>query len=136
MSNSPVIRVKVVHKATVDQDISLKPELCQCKNPRKSCRRVILGGTPGISKAIDLRKHRADQEEERGLYTWDLARFRHPQHAEYRDLEQIRKKYICLDFPSEIGTIECTPFLYHKADLSKRKTSSYANWGSWRIYEI
>ena len=84
----------------LERNVSIKPELCQCRNPKKACRRVILGGTAGVSKNLDIRRHRAEQEAEQGLFSWDLARFRWPQHSEFKKLEVINKKYICLDFPT------------------------------------
>lgn len=85
---------------TVDRSICLKPDLCLCGNPRKICRRVVLGST---SKTLDIRRHRAKEEKQTGLYSWDIAKFRFPRHLEYKNLELLGKKYICLDFDSVSG---------------------------------
>jgi len=80
--------------------MSLRPELCLCSKPRQSCRRVVLGST---SKKFEIRRHCVKQEDGNGLHDWDIARLRYPRHAESKNLEMIRKKYICLDFPSVLG---------------------------------
>ena len=117
----------------LERSVSTKPELCKCSNPRKSCQRVILGGAVGASKSLDIRRHRAEQEAEQGLFSWDLARFRCPQHAEFKKLEVINKKYICLDFPTvlekdefllELGALERLRNLdlnEYDRELSRRK---------------
>ena len=50
-------------------------------------------------KKINLRRYHASQKSGKGLYTWDLARFRSPRHPEYDDVEILAKvKYLTLTF--------------------------------------
>lgn len=56
------------------------------------------------SKTIDLRRSSASQASGKGLYTWDLARFRIPRHPEFKDVEIVVKvKYMTLKFETLDG---------------------------------
>lgn len=51
-----------------------------------------------------LRRFFALQASGKGLYTWDLGRFRIPRHPEYKDMEVVAKlKYLTLKFESLVG---------------------------------
>ena len=51
-----------------------------------------------------VRRLSAQDKNEQGLHSWDLAPFRLPRHPKYRDLDVVSKvKYICLDFPTVEG---------------------------------
>ncbi|KAL8848830.1 MAG: hypothetical protein Q9221_006170 [Calogaya cf. arnoldii] len=77
--------------------IYVDPERCHCRqNSRKQCRTVIIVTK---DKTIDLRRFHASQESGKGLYTWDLARFRIPRHPQYKDVEVVKKvEYLTLEF--------------------------------------
>ncbi|KAL6716586.1 hypothetical protein ACLMJK_006153 [Lecanora helva] len=122
----------------LDRAVSVKPGLCACRKLQNSCRRVVLAGTPGLAKTIDIRRHRADQEFEKGLNSWDLARLRYPQHAKFKNLELLKKKeYFCLDFSSteekdeflhELSLLEYLRNLDRKDyDQSLQEKQYYAN---------
>lgn len=99
-SGIQICHERVSDAEIVDPSISLKPELCLCQKPKKACRRVVLGSS---DKKIEIRRHCVEQRDGSGLHDWDIARIRWPRHAEYRTLEVIKKKYLCLDFPSVLG---------------------------------
>ncbi|KAI4283343.1 MAG: hypothetical protein L6R38_002229 [Xanthoria sp. 2 TBL-2021] len=77
--------------------IYVDPERCYCRqNSRKPCRTVVIVTK---DKSIDLRRFHASQESGKGLYTWDLARFRIPRHPQYKDVEVVKKvEYLTLEF--------------------------------------
>ncbi|CAL8584243.1 hypothetical protein XPA_009848 [Xanthoria parietina] len=79
--------------------IFVDPERCYCRqNSRKPCRTVVIVTK---DKTIDLRRFHASQESGKGLYTWDLARFRIPRHPQYKDVEVVKKvEYLTLKFDS------------------------------------
>ncbi|KAL8670233.1 MAG: hypothetical protein Q9168_005222 [Polycauliona sp. 1 TL-2023] len=82
--------------------ISVNPSKCHCRaNSKTPCRTVVIVTT---EKTIELRRFSsASQEPGRGLYTWDLARFRLPRHPQYKDVEVVKKvEYLELKF----GTVE------------------------------
>ncbi|KAL8644728.1 MAG: hypothetical protein Q9226_007618, partial [Calogaya cf. arnoldii] len=82
--------------------IYVDPERCYCRqNSRKPCRTVIIVTK---DKTIDLRRFHASQESGKGLYTWDLARFRIPRHPQYNDVEVVKKvEYLTLEFDTVEG---------------------------------
>ena len=56
------------------------------------------------NKTIDVRRFYASQSSEKGLYTWDIARFRIPRHPDYKDVEIVPKvKYLTLRFNTVAG---------------------------------
>ncbi|CAO1606101.1 hypothetical protein XANCAGTX0491_009600 [Xanthoria calcicola] len=79
--------------------IFVDPERCYCRqNSRKPCRTVVIVTK---DKTIDLRRFHASQESGKGLYTWDLARFRIPRHPQYKDVEVVKRvEYLTLEFDS------------------------------------
>ncbi|KAL8770395.1 MAG: hypothetical protein Q9209_003821 [Squamulea sp. 1 TL-2023] len=79
--------------------VFVDPERCYCRpNSKKPCRIAIVVTK---DKTIDLRRFYAAQESGRGLYTWDLARFRIPRHPQYKDVEVVKKvEYLTLEFDS------------------------------------
>ena len=86
----------------VSEHIFVNPESCDCRrNSRRDCFTVVIE-TRG--KVIDLRRSSASQASGKGLYTWDLARFRIPRHPEFKDVEVLVKvKYMTLKFDSLAG---------------------------------
>ncbi|KAL8678286.1 MAG: hypothetical protein Q9186_005336 [Xanthomendoza sp. 1 TL-2023] len=101
---SPVMVLFTVHEDKyaflhfeLTNRISVNPERCYCRqNSKKACQRVVLETT---DKAFDLRRFEAAQTSAKGLYTWDLARFRLPRHPQYKDVEVVKKvEYLTLDF--------------------------------------
>ena len=75
----------------MDSSIYVKP-LTQ----KKTCSRVLIESR---SKEWKFRRLSAQLENERGLYSWDLACFRYPEHPAFQELEQLTKvKYIVLNF--------------------------------------
>lgn len=82
--------------------IYVDPERCYCRqNSRKPCRTVVIVTK---DKSIDLRRFHASQESGKGLYTWDLARFRIPRHPQYKDVEVVKKvEYLTLEFDTVEG---------------------------------
>ncbi|KAG6999498.1 hypothetical protein G7Y79_00034g069210 [Physcia stellaris] len=79
------------------EHIFVNPESCDCRrNSRRDCFTVVIE-TRG--KVVDLRRSSASQASGKGLYTWDLARFRIPRHPEFKDVEVLVKvKYMTLKF--------------------------------------
>ncbi|KAI4268225.1 MAG: hypothetical protein LQ337_007965 [Flavoplaca oasis] len=77
--------------------VYVDPEKCHCReNSKKPCRTVVI-----VTKGtINLRRFSAaSQESGKGLYTWDLARFRIPRHPQYNDVEVVKKvQFLTLDF--------------------------------------
>ncbi|KAI4256860.1 MAG: hypothetical protein L6R42_005986 [Xanthoria sp. 1 TBL-2021] len=86
----------LIPNAVTDR-IYVDPERCYCRqNSRKPCRTVVIVTK---DKSIDLRRFHASQESGKGLYTWDLARFRIPRHPQYKDVEVVKKvEYLTLEF--------------------------------------
>lgn len=87
--------------------IYVDPERCYCRqNSRKPCRTVVIVTK---DKSIDLRRFHASQESGKGLYTWDLARFRIPRHPQYKDVEVVKKvEYLTLEFDTVEGMSNLT----------------------------
>lgn len=80
-------------------EVFVNDQSCNCKKNPASCARIVLE-TKEKGK-MTIRKHSAGERDEKGLHSWDLARFRLPRHPQYKDLEVLPKiKYICLDFPT------------------------------------
>ncbi|KAI4156687.1 MAG: hypothetical protein L6R39_001053, partial [Caloplaca ligustica] len=79
--------------------IYVNPERCYCRqNSRKPCQIAIIETK---SKTIDLRRFQAAQAAEKGLHTWDLARFRIPRHPQFNELDVVKKvEYMTLKFDS------------------------------------
>ncbi|KAL8997826.1 MAG: hypothetical protein Q9169_002998 [Polycauliona sp. 2 TL-2023] len=80
--------------------VFVNPEKCHCRqNSKNPCRTVVIVTK---DKTIDLRRFSSvSQEPGKGLYTWDLARFRIPRHPQYRDVEVVKKvEYLTLEFGS------------------------------------
>ncbi|KAL8976247.1 MAG: hypothetical protein Q9205_007705 [Flavoplaca limonia] len=80
--------------------VYVDPEKCHCReNSKKPCRTVVIV-TNDKGRTIDLRRFSAaSQESGKGLYTWDLARFRMPRHPQYDDVEVVKKvQFLTLDF--------------------------------------
>ncbi|KAL9009118.1 MAG: hypothetical protein Q9173_005830 [Seirophora scorigena] len=77
----------------------INPERCNCRrNSKKECLTAVLE-TKG--EVIDLRRSCASEASGRGLYTWDLAKFRMPRHPQYKDVQVLEKvKYLTLRFES------------------------------------
>ena len=70
-------------------------------NHNKTDTRVIIQSS---SKNWKFRKLSAQLENEQGLYSWDLACFRYPEHPAFRNLEQVTGvKYLILDFETMDG---------------------------------
>lgn len=78
-------------------EVFVNDQACYCKKAPTTCKRIVLEAKEK-GKMI-IRKSSAQEKGEKGLHSWDLARFRFPRHPEYKDLEVLPKtKYICLDF--------------------------------------
>jgi len=78
----------------LDKDVFINRKSCRCRDTN-SCRQVVI---ESVSK-LDFKRHSAQNELEKGLNTWDLARFRLPRHPGFRDTEQLTNvQYIRLDF--------------------------------------
>ncbi|KAL8975099.1 MAG: hypothetical protein Q9197_000678 [Variospora fuerteventurae] len=79
--------------------IFINPESCNCrKNSKTACLTSVLETK---DKLIPLRRSCAAEPAARGLYTWDLAKFRMPRHPQYKDVEVLEKvKYLTLKFAS------------------------------------
>ncbi|KAL8911383.1 MAG: hypothetical protein Q9171_003429 [Xanthocarpia ochracea] len=79
--------------------VFVNPEKCYCRqNSKRPCCTVVIDTK---DKTIDLRRFRASQEAGKGLYTWDLARFRIPKHPQHKDVEVVKKvEYLTLEFDS------------------------------------
>ncbi|KAL9101753.1 MAG: hypothetical protein Q9163_003029 [Psora crenata] len=79
--------------------VFVNPESCDCrKNSKRECRRVVIESK---QKTFIVRRLYAQQQSGKGLYTWDLAKFRYPRHPEYGSVEVLPKvKYITLTFQS------------------------------------
>lgn len=53
---------------------------------------------------MSLRRSTAAEEAGRGLYTWDLAKYRMPRHPLYKDVGELEKvKYVNLRFETVEG---------------------------------
>ncbi|KAL8919556.1 MAG: hypothetical protein Q9172_004931 [Xanthocarpia lactea] len=79
--------------------VFVNPEKCHCRqNSKRPCCTVVIDTK---DKTIDLRRFYASQEAGKGLYTWDLARFRIPKHPQHKDVEVVKKvEYLTLEFDS------------------------------------
>ncbi|KAL8735771.1 MAG: hypothetical protein Q9166_000635 [cf. Caloplaca sp. 2 TL-2023] len=90
--------------------VFVNPERCYCRqNSKKPCRTVVIDTK---DKTINLRRFHASQESGKGLYTWDLARFRTPRHPQYKDVEVVKKvEYLILEFDSVDGKVKPTQLL-------------------------
>ncbi|KAL8882632.1 MAG: hypothetical protein Q9192_007549 [Flavoplaca navasiana] len=78
--------------------VYVDPEKCHCReNSKKPCQTVVIVAK---GRTIDLRRFSAaSQESGKGLYTWDLARFRIPRHPQYDDVEVVKKvQFLTLEF--------------------------------------
>ena len=86
----------------LDPDTFVNTEKCNCrKNSKKRCHVVILESK---AKTIKIRRACSLHVSDKGLYTWDLARFRMPRHPEFGDVEVVPKvKYLRLEFPTVEG---------------------------------
>ncbi|KAL9046609.1 MAG: hypothetical protein Q9214_000594 [Letrouitia sp. 1 TL-2023] len=83
------------------EHVFVNPESCDCRrNSKRECHTVVIE-SGNSKKSIEIRRLCALQPSEKGLYTWDLARFRFPRHPEYKHLEVLSKvKYLTLKFES------------------------------------
>lgn len=79
-------------------EIIVNEQSCFCKKSPAKCKRVVLEARE--KRKMILRKQSAQEKgDEKGLLSWDLARFRLPRHPKYKEVEVLPKiKYICLDF--------------------------------------
>ncbi len=88
----------------LDTNIFVDEQACDCKKSPQNCLRIVLDSK---AKKISLRKDSAKEKHERGLNSWDLARFRIPRHPKYKETEVLHKvKYVCLDFPTVAAKTE------------------------------
>lgn len=78
-------------------EIFVNDQSCYCKKSPTTCKRIVLEAKE--NGKMNIRKLSAQEKHEKGLHSWDLARFRLPRHPKYKDVEVLTKvKYICLDF--------------------------------------
>jgi hypothetical protein len=102
----------------VDKSVFINGNACDCRNPSKCCRKVVIESK---AKTIDFRRLCALDEKFEGLNTWDLARLGLPRHPGFGDLEPLTKtKYICLKFSGMKG--KSCPF-------------SFPFYGSYAVYD-
>lgn len=81
----------------LNTEIFVNDQSCNCKNNPGKCKRIVLEVKE--KGKMNIRKYSAQEKGEKGLLSWDLARFRLPRHPKYKDIEVLPKiKYICLDF--------------------------------------
>ena len=106
------------------ESVFVNPESCDCrKRSKRECLRIVLETS---SKLIDLRRSTASQSSGKGLYTWDLARFRIPRHPEYEAVEVLPKvKYLNVSFNTIAGqsqpTKSCSSQQFKYADTNVEK---------------
>lgn len=83
--------------------IRVNTDLCGCKKTRKPCTRTVIDSE---MKPFLVHKIAAGQ----GLYSWDLAQFRHPRLPNLKDLKTVDKmKWIDLRF----ATVASKPTLQY-----------------------
>ncbi|KAL8735933.1 MAG: hypothetical protein Q9166_000495 [cf. Caloplaca sp. 2 TL-2023] len=82
----------------LEQSVFVNPKSCSCRNPKKTCKRVVLESK---KKPFVVQKLSADHEEEQGLFSWDLAMFRYPRRPDFKHVNKVDKmKYLDLEFSS------------------------------------
>ena len=95
----------------VDQNIFINSQSCSCRNPRKACTRVVLESKTK-KKPFTVYRYSAEQEYEKGLYSWDLALFRSPRRQELGNLRVIEKmKTLDVAFSTVAGEYRTLDFL-------------------------
>ena len=102
---SPICTCLIQLNRLVEQNILINSEACPCRTPRKACTRAVLESKTK-KKPFTVYKYSAEQETEKGLYSWDLALSRSPRRQELKDLYVIQKmKTLDLAFSTVAG--EC-----------------------------
>ena len=87
----------------VEQNILINSDACPCRNPRKACTRAVLE-SKSKKKPFTVHRYSAEQESEKGLYSWDLALFRSPRRQELKNLYVVEKmKTLDLAFSTVAG---------------------------------
>ena len=97
----PPISTSETNLEPVDRNVRLEKQWCSnCRNAKESCSRILLKSN---SNKFVLRRLCAEQEEEQGLLSWDLARFKYPAHPDLKKSELVHIQYLSLHFESIEG---------------------------------
>ena len=95
----------------VEQNLLINSHSCACRNPRKACTRAVLESKTK-KRPFTVHRYSAEQEHEKGLYSWDLALFRSPRRPELKNLHVIEKmKTLDLAFSTVAGEYKTPTFL-------------------------
>ena len=87
----------------VEPNILINPHSCACRNPRKACTRAVLESKTK-KKPFTVYRYSAEQEYEKGLFSWDLALFRSPRRQELKKWCVVEKmKTLDLAFSTVAG---------------------------------
>lgn len=102
----------------VDKSIKLEPDKCEtCRQQRIQCSRLLIRSSlrsfTSKYKNFQIRRLCAQQNNEQGLHSWNLACFKHPEHPAFKGLELLHIKYLSLHFDTPKGESAYRTWLIH-----------------------
>ena len=131
----PLTLIASLINELVEQAIFINPKSCTCKNPRNGCTRAVLESR-NKKTPFAVHKFSAQHEQEKGLFSWDLAIFRYPQRQDLMHVNFVEKmKTLDLAFSSVAGERRKSisdDRIAADRDPIQRRTSSSRSWQSSR----